>query len=246
MTQQPIIADDRLIVALDVDTFEKMTALVESLGDSISFYKVGMELYYGAGRKTVRYLRENGKKIFLDLKLHDIPNTVGHSVASVTRLGVNLITVHAQGGRAMMEAAARSAWITAEELGVERPKVLAVTVLTSFDDQGWEEIGGHLPIQEHVLRLAKLAKESGVDGVIASPREAAAIREACGPDFLIVTPGIRPAFAQTDDQRRIATPSQAIADGSSQLVIGRPITQAVNPTAAVRLILDEMRENAHE
>lgn len=146
----------------------------------------------------------------------------------------------------MMEAAARSAWITAEELGVERPKVLAVTVLTSFDDQGWEEIGGHLPIQEHVLRLAKLAKESGVDGVIASPREAAAIREACGPDFLIVTPGIRPAFAQTDDQRRIATPSQALADGSSQLVIGRPITQAVNPTAAVRLILDEMRENAHE
>lgn len=246
MEEMQTKADDRLIVALDVDTFDKMTALVEKLEDSISFYKVGMELYYGAGRKTVRYLRENGKKIFLDLKLHDIPNTVGHSVASVTRLGVNLLTVHAQGGRAMMEAAARSAWITAEELGVERPKILAVTVLTSFDDKGWEEIGGQLPIQEHVLRLAKLAKESGVDGVVASPREASAIRELCGEDFLIVTPGIRPAFAQTDDQRRIATPAEALADGSTHLVIGRPITRAVDPKAAVRLILEEMRETSHE
>lgn len=241
-----ITADDRLIVALDVDTFDKMTALVEALGSSISFYKIGMELYYGAGRKTVRYLRENGKKIFLDLKLHDIPNTVGHSVASVTRLGVNLLTVHAQGGRAMMEAAARAAWISAEELGVERPKILAVTVLTSFDDKGWEEIGGHLPIQEHVLQLAKLAKDSGVDGVIASPWEAAAIRQLCGNDFLIVTPGIRPEFSQTDDQHRIATPAQALADGASQLVIGRPVTRAVKPAVAARLILEEMRGINHE
>lgn len=240
------MADDRLIVALDVDSFDKMKALVETLGDSISFYKVGMELYYSAGRKTVRYLRENGKKIFLDLKLHDIPNTVGHSVASVTRLGVNLLTVHATGGRNMIAAAARAAWITAEELGVERPKVLAVTVLTSFDDKGWQEVGGHLPIQEHVLELAKLAQDAGADGVIASPREASAIRKACGPDFEIVTPGIRPSFAQTDDQRRIATPSQALADGASQLVIGRPITQAVDPCAAVDLILKEIKEKAHE
>ena len=237
-----IDADDRLIIALDVDTFDKMKGMVDTLGDSVSFYKVGMELYYGAGRKTVRYLRENGKKIFLDLKLHDIPNTVGYSVASVMRLGVNLLTVHAQGGRAMMEAAARSAWISSEELGIERPKILAVTVLTSFDDEGWQEIGGRLPIQEHVLQLAKLAKDSGVDGVIASPREAAAIRKLCGPDFEIVTPGIRPAFAQMDDQRRIATPCEALADGASKLVIGRPVTRAVDPRSAVRLILDEMRE----
>ena len=235
-----------VIVACDFSSAQATFDFLDKFTEEKPFVKIGMELYYAEGPSIVREIKKRGHKIFLDLKLHDIPNTVGHSVASVTRLGVNLITVHAQGGRAMMEAAARSAWITAEELGVERPKVLAVTVLTSFDDQGWEEIGGHLPIQEHVLRLAKLAKESGVDGVIASPREAAAIREACGPDFLIVTPGIRPAFAQTDDQRRIATPSQALADGSSQLVIGRPITQAVNPTAAVRLILDEMRENAHE
>ena len=185
-------ADDRLIVALDVDSFDKMKALVDELGDLISYYKVGMELYYSAGSDTIRYLKEHGKKVFLDLKLHDIPNTVGHSVASVTRLGVNLITVHAAGGRAMMQAATRYAKITADELGVERPKILAVTVLTSFDDQGWQEVGGHLPIQEHVLELASLAKSSGVDGVVASPKEAGSIREMAGKDdFLIVTPGIR-------------------------------------------------------
>lgn len=238
-------ADDRLIVALDVDSFDKMKALVDELGDLISYYKVGMELYYSAGSDTIRYLKEHGKKVFLDLKLHDIPNTVGHSVASVTRLGVNLITIHAAGGRAMMQAAARYAKITADELGVERPKILAVTVLTSFDDQGWQEVGGHLPIQEHVLELAALAKSSGVDGVVASPKEAGSIREMAGKDdFLIVTPGIRPSFAQTDDQKRIATPSQAFKDGSSMLVIGRPITQAIDPCAAARLILKEIKENA--
>lgn len=238
-------ADDRLIVALDVDSFDKMKALVDELGDLISYYKVGMELYYSAGSDTIRYLKEHGKKVFLDLKLHDIPNTVGHSVASVTRLGVNLITVHAAGGRAMMQAATRYAKITADELGVERPKILAVTVLTSFDDQGWQEVGGRLPIQEHVLELAALAKSSGVDGVVASPREAGSIREMAGKDdFLIVTPGIRPSFAQTDDQKRIATPSQAFKDGSSMLVIGRPITQAIDPCAAARLILKEIKENA--
>lgn len=238
-------ADDRLIVALDVDSFDKMKALVDELGDLISYYKVGMELYYSAGSDTIRYLKEHGKKVFLDLKLHDIPNTVGHSVASVTRLGVNLITVHAAGGRAMMQAATRYAKITADELGVERPKILAVTVLTSFDDQGWQEVGGHLPIQEHVLELASLVKSSGVDGVVASPKEAGSIREMAGKDdFLIVTPGIRPSFAQTDDQKRIATPSQAFKDGSSMLVIGRPITQAIDPCAAARLILKEIKENA--
>ncbi len=238
-------ADDRLIVALDVDSFDKMKALVEELGDLVSYYKVGMELYYSAGSETVRYLKEQGKKVFLDLKLHDIPNTVGHSVAAVTCLGANLITVHAGGGRAMMQAAVAHAKAAAEELGVERPKILAVTVLTSFDDEGWQEVGGHLPIQDHVLALAKLAKEAGVDGVVASPKEAAAIRQMAGDDdFLIVTPGIRPAFAQTNDQKRIATPSKALADGSSRLVIGRPITQASDRSEAARLILKEIKENA--
>lgn len=164
-------------------------------------------------------------------------------MASVTRLGVNLITVHAGGGRAMMQAAARYAKITADELGVERPKILAVTVLTSFDDQGWQEVGGHLPIQDHVLELAELAKHSGVDGVVASPKKH--LPSARWQEMIPHRHSGHPSlFAQTDDQKRIATPSEAFKNGSSMLVIGRPITQAIDPCAAARLILKEIKENA--
>lgn len=234
------MADDRLIVALDVSTMDAMKSIVSSLGDSISFYKVGMELFYAEGEQTVRYLQNQGKHVFLDLKLHDIPNTVAHGVSSLTRLGANLITIHGQGGPIMMKAAAQAARESAEQLGIERPKLLAITVLTSFDDEAWTSIGGQLPISDQVIRLAKLAKESGMDGVVCSALEAKMIREACGPDFLIVTPGIRPSFAATNDQKRIATPASALADGASRLVIGRPITQAANPQEAVRLIIEEM------
>ena len=197
------MADDRLIVALDVSTMDAMKSIVSSLGDSVSFYKVGMELFYAEGDQTVRYLQEHGKHVFLDLKLHDIPNTVAHGVSSLTRLGANLITIHGQGGPIMMKAAAEAARESAEKLGIERPKLLAITVLTSFDDESWTSIGGQLPIADQVIRLAKLAKESGMDGVVCSALEAKMIREACGPDFLIVTPGIRPSFAATNDQKRI-------------------------------------------
>ena len=234
------MADDRLIVALDVSTMDAMKSIVSSLGDSVSFYKVGMELFYAEADQTVRYLQEHGKHVFLDLKLHDIPNTVAHGVSSLTRLGANLITIHGQGGPIMMKAAAEAARESAEKLGIERPKLLAITVLTSFDDESWTSIGGQLPIADQVIRLAKLAKESGMDGVVCSALEAKMIREACGPDFLIVTPGIRPSFAATDDQKRIATPASALQDGASRLVIGRPITQAENPREAVRLIIEEM------
>lgn len=234
------MADDRLIVALDVSTMDAMKSIVSSLGDSVSFYKVGMELFYAEGDQTVRYLQDQGKHVFLDLKLHDIPNTVAHGVSSLTRLGANLITIHGQGGPIMMKAAAQAARESAEQLGIERPKLLAITVLTSFDDEAWTSIGGQLPISDQVIRLAKLAKESGMDGIVCSALEAKMIREACGPDFLIVTPGIRPAFAATNDQKRIATPASALADGASRLVIGRPITQAANPQEAVRLIIEEM------
>ena len=234
------MADDRLIVALDVSTMDAMKSIVSSLGDSVSFYKVGMELFYAEGDQTVRYLQEHGKHVFLDLKLHDIPNTVAHGVSSLTRLGANLITIHGQGGPIMMKAAAEAARESAEKLGIERPKLLAITVLTSFDEESWTSIGGQLPIADQVIRLAKLAKESGMDGVVCSALEARMIREACGPDFLIVTPGIRPYFAATNDQKRIATPSSALQDGASRLVIGRPITQAEHPQEAVRLIIEEM------
>lgn len=234
------MADERLIVALDVSTMEAMEEIVSSLGDSVSFYKVGMELFYAQGEKTVTYLQEQGKQVFLDLKLHDIPNTVAHGVASLTRLGANLMTIHGQGGAIMMKRAAEAAKETAAELGIERPKLLAITVLTSFDDENWSKIGGQLPISDQVINLAKLAKESGMDGVVCSPLEAPLIRKACGPDFLIVTPGVRPSFAASDDQKRIATPAKALQDGASRLVIGRPITKAEDRQEAVRLIQEEI------
>ena len=234
------MADDRLIVALDVSTMDAMKEIVTSLDDAVSFYKVGMELFYAEGEQTVRYLQEQNKQVFLDLKLHDIPNTVAHGVSSLTRLGANLITMHGQGGPVMMKAAVKAARETAEQLGVKRTKLLAITVLTSFDDEAWTSTGGQLPISDQVIRLAKLAKECGMDGVVCSALEAKMIREACGDDFLIVTPGIRPSFAATDDQKRIATPASALQDGASRLVIGRPITQAENPREAVRLIIEEM------
>ena len=234
------MADDRLIVALDVSSLEEMKSIVTSLGDSVSYYKVGMELFYAAGEQTIAFLRDYNKSVFLDLKLHDIPNTVAHGIKSLTRLGAKLITIHSQGGKVMMEAAMNAAKEQAAELGIERPKLLAITALTSFDDENWSAIGGSLPISDHVVKLAKLAKEAGVDGVVASPLEAKLIREACGEDFLIITPGIRPSFAATNDQKRIATPSSALQDGASRIVVGRPITQAENPQEAVRLIVEEM------
>lgn len=234
------MADDRLIVALDVPTLEAMKEVVTSLGDSVSYYKVGMELFYAAGEETVTYLRKAGKNVFLDLKLHDIPNTVAQGITSLTCLGAQLMTIHGQGGKVMMEAAVKAAKETAAKLGVERPKLLAITVLTSFDDANWSAIGGQLPIADQVVRLAKLAQSAGMDGVVASPLEAKLIREACGPEFLIVTPGIRPSFAATNDQKRIATPKSALQDGASRLVIGRPITKAENPQQAVKLIVEEM------
>ena len=206
------------------------------------FYKVGMELFYAEGAKTIRFLQEQNKQVFLDLKLHDIPNTVAHGVASLTRLGASLITLHGQGGPVMMKAAVEAARESGKELGVERPKLLAITALTSFDDESWTAIGGQLPISDQVIRLAKLAKDCGMDGVVCSALEAKMIREACGDDFLIVTPGIRPSFATTDDQKRVATPASALQDGASRLVIGRPITQAENPREAVRLIIEEMEK----
>ena len=235
------MADNRSITALDVHSLEDMKKLVELLGDSVSFYKVGMELFYSAGPDAVRYLKEQGKHVFLDLKVHDIPNTVGQSIRALTRLGADLMTLHGTGGKAMMAAAADAVRDEAAKLGIERPKLLAVTVLTSIDEEGWQEIGGKYSIAETVQRLAKLAKEAGVDGTVSSPYEAKAIRKMNGPDFLIVTPGIRPTFAVANDQKRFTTPSQALKDGASHLVIGRPITKADNPQEAVRKILAEIQ-----
>lgn len=235
------MADDRIITALDVSSLDDLKKLVETLGDSVSFYKVGMELFYSVGSDSVRYLKDQGKHVFLDLKVHDIPNTVGQSIRALTRLGADLMTLHGTGGRAMMEAAASAVQEEAARLNITRPKLLAVTILTSIDEEAWQEIGGKYDIAQSVKRLAKLAKEAGIDGTVSSPYEAKEIREMNGPDFLIVTPGIRPTFAVANDQKRFTTPSQALRDGASHLVIGRPITKAANPKEVAEKILAEIQ-----
>jgi orotidine-5'-phosphate decarboxylase len=235
-------ADKRLIVAIDVDTMEKVQQLVETLGDAVSYYKVGMELFYSVGSQVITYLSAQGKEIFLDLKLHDIPNTVGKSLGALTGMkGISMLNVHASGGLAMMMAAAASVKAKAIELGIEPPKLIGVTVLTSINEGEWKTLGYDMELPTQVVHLARLAKSAGLDGVVASPQEAEKIRSACGEDFIIVTPGIRPSGAAINDQSRIATPAGALNNGAHHLVIGRPITSAADPRQAAQAILQEMR-----
>lgn len=237
-----MILEDRLITALDVPTLDKASKLVLSLGETVTFYKVGMELYYGAGPSILDYLKKHGKKIFLDLKLHDIPNTVNNSVAVLTGLGIDMMTIHAGGGREMMAKAAQSAKESAEKLGKKTPLVVGVTVLTSLNEEQFKELNYKVTIKQQALELAKLAQEAGLSGVVASPEEAADIRNACGKDFLIVTPGIRLADGSKDDQSRIATPASALEAGASHIVVGRPISKATDAKEAAKAIINSMRE----
>ncbi|MDF2566115.1 MAG: pyrF [Massilibacillus sp.] len=234
------MADNRLIVALDFHSMDKVEALVMKLGDSVIYYKVGMELFYSVGSSVIEYLRKQGKEVFLDLKLHDIPNTTEQGLGSLTRLGATMLNVHASGGYTMMKAAVENLQKEAEQSGIARPKLIAVTILTSMNESDWDGLGQKAPIKEQVVRLAKLAKEAGLDGVVASPQEATAIREACGSHFMIVTPGVRPVGVAVNDQSRIATPANALASGASHLVVGRPITSAGNPREAALSIIKEM------
>jgi len=237
--------DKRLIVALDVHSMEKVQQLVEMLDDSVSYYKVGMELFYSVGSQVITYLRQQNKDIFLDLKLYDIPNTVGRGLASLTELGATMLNVHASGGFAMMQTAAAAVKEKASQMQRERPKLIAVTVLTSMSTVEWSALGYDVDLSQQVVHLAQLAQKAGLDGVVASPQEAAQIRAVCGSEFIIVTPGIRPCGAAINDQSRIATPAGALQNGAHHLVVGRPITAAMNPQKAVEEILLEMRED-HE
>lgn len=238
------MSSDKLIVALDVPNMAKVRQLVEQLDDSVSYYKVGMELFYGVGIDVVRYLKNSGKSIFVDLKMHDIPNTVAQGASMLTKMGMSMLNVHALGGAAMMKGAAEAVANTAASLNIPRPKLIAVTVLTSMNNADWDTLNYKLSISEQVVLLAKMAQDSGLDGVVASPQEAALIREACGDDFLIVTPGVRPQGAESNDQSRIATPAMAMQNGATHLVVGRPITKAANPRGAAEQILKEMGEFA--
>jgi orotidine-5'-phosphate decarboxylase len=232
---------NRIIVPLDVPSAAEALALADRLRGEVGGFKVGKELFTAAGPDVVRALVARGDRVFLDLKYHDIPNTVAGAVRSACALGVWMLNVHASGGRPMMEAARRAADEQGAKSGTP-PLVIAVTVLTSLDAATLASVGVAASPLDQVVTLAKLAQSARLDGVVASPRETGAIRQACGPDFLIVTPGIRGGAAASgpDDQQRTMTPGEAVKAGSSYLVVGRPITGAADPAAAAAKILKEM------
>lgn len=233
-----------LIVALDFDSLSSATKFAKQLSDLVGMFKIGNQLFTAAGPAAVKEISALGPGIFLDLKFHDIPNTVAGAVLSAAALnGVQLLNVHALGGRAMLEAAVQAV-SAGVPMGADRPRLLAVTVLTSMDHKAMKEVGVAGTPKLRVLKLAQLAKKAGVDGVVASVQEARAIRKACGPDFLIVTPGVRPEESQVEskgeDQARKATPTEAIRAGADFLVVGRPILAAPDPRAAAQAIVDEI------
>lgn len=224
-----------IIVALDYPEAAPALAMARTLSPSLCRLKVGKELFTAAGPSLVEQLVAMGYQVFLDLKFHDIPNTVAGAVQAAAQLGVWMVNVHASGGTRMMEAAVQAL------AGLQdRPLLIGVTVLTSMGEEDLAPLGIAGTPQQQVLRLAQLSQASGLDGVVCSARESAQLRQALGGDFLLVTPGIRPASAASDDQRRIQTPAQALADGSNYLVIGRPVTQAADPAAALGEILTEI------
>ncbi len=236
---------DQLLVALDVESAGRALALADMLRGTAGGFKIGSRLFTAEGPSIVRALTERGDRVFLDLKWHDIPNTVATAVSAAATLGAWMVNVHASGGTPMMEAALEAARESAARAGVAPPLVIAVTVLTSMDAGTLGETGVEGNVIGQVVRLAKLSKSAGLDGVVASPQETAIIHEECGPRFAIVTPGIRGGGARVsgkDDQARTMSPAEALAAGASYLVVGRPIIAAADPRAAAEAIVQEMRE----
>jgi len=234
----PQSAREKVLVALDVESTAEALRLADTLRGSVGGFKIGSRLFTSEGPTIVRTLTDRGERVFLDLKFHDIPNTVATAVAAAAELGVWMVNVHASGGTAMMRAAHEAAHEAAAKRNSTPPLVIAVTVLTSMNPAALRETGIVIDLQDQVLRLAELKKEAGLDGVVASPRETQAIRSRCGAGFTIVTPGIRggTAAASKDDQARTMTPAEAIAAGASYLVVGRPIIAAPDPRdAAIRI-----------
>ncbi len=234
-------AMDRVFAAIDTPDAARAARLVAALRGEVGGVKTGTELFTAQGPDGVRAVAR-GERLFLDLKFHDIPNTVAGAVRSAVHLRPFCLTLHASGGRAMMEAAAEAAREAAEELEVARPKLLGVTVLTSLDGSDLEAVGQRGPAADQVRRLAELAQDAGLDGVVCSPREIEILRADHGPGFILLVPGIRPSWAASGDQKRVTTPGEAIADGADYLVIGRPITAQADPRAAARRIAAELAQ----
>jgi orotidine-5'-phosphate decarboxylase len=234
-------AQRRLIFALDVDSFEEARGWVDKLHGKVGAFKVGKQLFTRCGPDVVRMVRERGADVFLDLKYHDIPNTVAMAGIEALRLGVWMFNVHALGGGEMMAKLVAEVDKVCPRGTKGRPLLVAVTILTSSTDATLQAIGIDRPVREMVPRLAQLAQAAGMDGVVASPQEVGLIRQACGKDFAIVTPGVRPTDASLDDQKRVMTPGEALHAGADYLVIGRPISAAPDPAAAADRIVAEMR-----
>ena len=234
-------AKDRLVLALDLEKDRDALDLVSELKDSVSMFKVGHQLFTAYGPDIVRRIISMGSRVFLDLKYHDIPNTVAKASAEAVKLGVSILNVHALGGHDMMKAASESVRDTAAALNLPKPVVLAVTVLTSMDEQSLrKELKITRSLQREVSHLARLAQRAGMQGVVASPHEIKALRRSVRGDFVILTPGVRPAWAAKDDQKRVMTPGEAIAAGADYVVVGRPILKAADRKIAAKQILDEI------
>ncbi len=233
-------ARQRLAVALDAGDRTRLLALAGLVAKEAGVVKLGLEAFVSEGPSLVREVVASGLDVFLDLKLHDIPNTVGRAAAAAVLTGARIVNCHASGGAEMMKAFAGEGRAAAAKAGLPAPRLIAVTILTSLDAAAALEIGFASPPPEAALRLAALARASGLDGVVCSPGEIAAIRAAFGPDFLLVVPGVRPAGAAPDDQRRFATPSLAVRAGADLLIVGRPITGAPDPAAAARAVVSEI------
>lgn len=230
-----------LIIALDVSSTAEVERMIALLGDTVGFYKIGLELFTAEGPDVVRTVKAHGKRVFLDLKFHDIPRTVERAVKSAAALSVDLMTVHAAGGAAMLRAAADAAATS----GATRPRLLAVTMLTSLDQKDLGDIGVSRPLPDQVAAMGRLAVANGIDGIVCSPQETARMRQELGGGALLVTPGVRPAGGAVGDQKRVATPAQAARDGATHLVIGRPVCEAPDPKAAATAIRDEIRTAMH-
>jgi orotidine-5'-phosphate decarboxylase len=231
---------DRIIFALDVEHFSEAQHWVTLLKDKVGMFKVGKQLFTHAGPKVIDMIRARNQNIFLDLKFHDIPTTVAKAGAEATKLNVSIFDLHALGGFEMMKRTVEASRATAKEMGVPKPLILAVTILTSMDEEALKEVGIRGPVLDEVGQLAQLAMKAGVDGVVASPKEIGIIRQQCGDKFLIVTPGIRLPSEEKDDQKRTLSPREAISAGASYLVIGRPIKEAKDPLGAVQRIVEDI------